>query len=150
MLRRAATPVQQQKRYFLSAFYDIFVQAKGLSPSQGQENATTYRTVAPGTLAQQQKPVVPQGEEGREYTIAYYKRDTRRGVDWNYQDAEGKLAPTTPFKYMDGTPFLKQYKLKEDLPSQCPKVEQGAPSHVAGLPPTAGRIPQYQPSSYKE
>ena len=26
MLRRAATPVQQQKRYFLSAFYDIFVQ----------------------------------------------------------------------------------------------------------------------------
>ena len=45
---------------------------------------------------------------------------------------------------MDGTPFLKQYKLREDLPSQCPKVDLGAPSHVAGLPPTAGRIPQYQ------
>jgi hypothetical protein len=45
---------------------------------------------------------------------------------------------------MDGTPFLKQYKLREDLPSQCPKVDVGAPSHVAGLPPTAGRIPQYQ------
>ena len=70
----------------------MHTQAKGLSPSQGQENATTYRTVAPGTLAQQQKPVVPQGEEGREYTIAYYKRDTRRGVDWNYQDAEGTRA----------------------------------------------------------
>ena len=60
------------------------------------------------------------GEDGREYTIAYYKRDTRRGVDWNYKDAEGALAPTTPFKYMDGTPFLKQYKLREELPSQCP------------------------------
>ena len=36
------------------------------------------------------------GEDGREYTIAYYKRDTRRGVDWNYSDAEGGCAlPTT-------------------------------------------------------
>jgi hypothetical protein len=42
---------------------------------------------------QEEKPVVPQGEQGREYTIAYYKRDTRRGVDWNYADAEGGLGP---------------------------------------------------------
>ena len=69
-------------------------QAKGLSPSQSQENASTYRPVAPGTLAIEQKPVVPQGPAGREYTIAYYKRDTRRGVDWNYQDAEGTRSLT--------------------------------------------------------
>jgi hypothetical protein len=43
-------------------------------------------------------------------------------VDWNYTDAEGALAATTPFKYMDGTPFLKQYKLREELPSQCPVI----------------------------
>jgi hypothetical protein len=120
-----------------------------LAASQGNENATTYRNVAPATITQEQKPVVPQGtvaltcsgeqlsgtslvgfwaacpsagEDGREYTIAYYKRDTRRGVDWNYTDAEGALAATTPFKYMDGTPFLKQYKLREELPSQCPVI----------------------------
>ena len=121
-------------------------QAKGIAPSQAQEKSTLYRPVAPGTLAQDERPVVPQGETGREYTIAYYKRDTRRGVDWNYADAEGKLAPTTPFKYMDGTPFLKQYKLREELPSQMPKVDTGAssPCGTAGMPPTAGRIPQYQ------
>jgi hypothetical protein len=50
--------------------------------------------VAPGTLAIEQKPVVPQGPAGREFTIAYYKRDTRRGVDWNYQDAEGTRSLT--------------------------------------------------------
>ena len=47
---------------------------------------------------------------------------------------------------MDGTPFLKQYKLREELPSQMPKVDTGAssPCGTAGMPPTAGRIPQYQ------
>jgi hypothetical protein len=39
------------------------------------------------------QPVIPQGETpGREFTIAYYSRDTRRGVDWNYKDAEGKVS----------------------------------------------------------
>ena len=42
----------------------------------------------------------------------------------HWRGTAGKLAPTTPFKYMDGTPFLKQYKLKEDLPSQVFKSVQ--------------------------
>jgi hypothetical protein len=54
------------------------------------------------------------GEDGREYTIAYYKRDTRRGVDWNYSDAEGGCAlpayhtqPTHTHTQAEGMPILE-------------------------------------------
>ena len=43
----------------------------------------------PHSTHNEQHPVIPQTDvAGSEFTIAYYKRDTRKGVDWNYTDAE--------------------------------------------------------------
>jgi len=48
-----------------------------------------YAYIPTHSTHNEQHPVIPQSDvAGSEFTIAYYKRDTRKGVDWNYTDAE--------------------------------------------------------------
>mmetsp|Transcript_34598 Transcript_34598/g.81966 ORF Transcript_34598/g.81966 Transcript_34598/m.81966 type:complete len:181 (-) Transcript_34598:84-626(-) len=107
--------------------WGVFVQAPGLDPSQAQNDSTKYRKSTPIANNELGQPKIPQGPEGREFTINYYDRDTVKRTEWTYKDAEGNLLPQTNMKNMDGTPYMKQFTPPPLVADHLPKVIHGRP-----------------------
>eukprot|EP00282_Hemiselmis_andersenii_P008922 CAMPEP_0114141166 /NCGR_PEP_ID=MMETSP0043_2-20121206/17767_1 /TAXON_ID=464988 /ORGANISM="Hemiselmis andersenii, Strain CCMP644" /LENGTH=211 /DNA_ID=CAMNT_0001235297 /DNA_START=127 /DNA_END=759 /DNA_ORIENTATION=+ len=107
--------------------HEVFVQAEGLARTQAEQSAREYREKSPATLAREQQPRVPQGEAGREFSVAYYNRDTKRDPLWQYTTEEGGIAEVSPQKYMDGTPMLKKPE-NARVPSELLPAINGLPT----------------------
>mmetsp|Transcript_67 Transcript_67/g.224 ORF Transcript_67/g.224 Transcript_67/m.224 type:complete len:207 (+) Transcript_67:89-709(+) len=105
-LAAAATAAGRRSMGIKDKLNEFFVQGEGLSKSQAQESAKEFRPKAPGTLTKEENPHIPAGEPGREYSVAFYNRDTTRDPTWQYKNAEGGIADASPQKYMDGTPYM--------------------------------------------
>mmetsp|Transcript_5502 Transcript_5502/g.13351 ORF Transcript_5502/g.13351 Transcript_5502/m.13351 type:complete len:207 (+) Transcript_5502:70-690(+) len=148
-LQAAAAVAGRRSMGVKEKLHEVFVQGEGLARPQSDQSAREYREKSPATIAREQNPRVPQGEAGREFTVAYYNRDNKRDPLWQYTTEEGGIADTSPQKYMDGTPMLKKpdnIRVPSDLlPSKAglptdpaawywgPKKEDGSLPDIPGL-----------------